>query len=266
MATATKAVKTISFGSLMAAIFLFHLRDGWKSRKTLLLAVVMLLPVAGGVLYLTGEGTNGVGFYKEMVEHVIFAFLLPLVCLFQGGPAVVEEIEGRTITYLFLRPVSKPAIFLGKYLSATIISVVLVTVPTALMFAVCYAAGDPPDNAFQVLAQTSMSVIVGCLSYNAIFAALGAVFGWSLLAGIMFWAGGDYLLSSAPILEFATQNYHLRNASSLVDTKPGPLDRMVGLEQAIDIPLWASYSALFAFVILVLFVGSWVFNQRQYLM
>ncbi len=264
MSTATKAVKTISFGSLLTAILLFHLRHGIRSRKTIILAVVMLLPIAGGVLYLTGDGTDGIGFYKDMVEHIMLTFLVPLVCLFQGGPAVVEEIEGRTITYLFLRPVSKPAVFLGKFVSAAIISTALVILPLIVLFFVCYAAGEPPDNAFQVLGQTVVSLLVGCFSYNAVFATLGAIFGWSLLAGIIFWAGGDFLMSLVPILEFGTQNFHLRNAASLVDTKPGPLDRLVGLEEAIDIPLWGSYGALIALVLIALVVGSWVFNDRQY--
>lgn len=264
MSTATKAVKTISFGSLLSAVLLFHLKQGFKSRKTIILAVVMLLPIAGGVLYLTGDGTDGIGFYKDMVEHIMLTFLVPLVCLFQGGPAVVEEIEGRTITYLFLRPVSKPAIFLGKFVAAAVISSVLVIIPLVILFFVCYAAGEAPDNAFQVLGQTSVSLLVGCFSYNAVFATLGAVFGWSLLAGIIFWAGGDFLMSSVPILEFGTQNYHLRNASSLIDAAPGPLDRLVGLEEAIDIPLWGSYSALLGLLLLALVIGAWVFNDRQY--
>lgn len=265
MATATSAVKTISFGSLLQAIFTSHLRENFKARKTILLAVVMLLPSLGALLYLGNGGENGIEVYRGMVEYVVITFLLPLVCLFQGGPAIVDEIEGRTITYLFLRPVSKPAIFLGKYLGAVVITTALVVLPVIPMFFLFMAADSTGgEGHLQLLAQTLVSLLVGSASYCAVFACLGAVFARSLLAGLLFWAAVEWGLSFVPVMEFGTQKYHLRNAGSLIDLGNfGPFDKMF-LDAPIEVPIWASYLSLGSVTLLAVLLGAYIFDSRQY--
>jgi ABC-type transport system involved in multi-copper enzyme maturation permease subunit len=265
MSTANQATRQISFGSLLATVFSSHLRQNILDRKTLSLAVVMLLPILGAGLYLAAGGKSGLDTYKGLLEYVTITFLLPLVCLFQGGPAVVDEIEGRTITYLFLRPVSKPAIFLGKTLAAMVISIALVLVPVIPVFFLSMAAGSDAGANMQFLAQSLVSLLVGCCSYTAVFALLGAVFARSLLAGLLFWAVVEWGLSFIPVLEMGTQKYHLRNAANVIDLGNfGPLDRMI-LDHPIEVPIWASYSALAAITLGALALGSYLFHERQYL-
>ena len=57
---------------------------------------------------------DGLMLFKDIVSIVSLPFLVPLAALFHGGPAIVDEMEGRTLTYLTLRPIPRPAIFLGK--------------------------------------------------------------------------------------------------------------------------------------------------------
>lgn len=266
MATATGEVKSIAFGSLLATVYKTQLKALFLARKTFVLGVIMLLPVVGAILFasMNDSGTGGMSIYKGMVEYVIITFLLPLVCLFYGGPSIVDEIEGRTIIYLFLRPVSKPAIFLGKYLAGVTVSLVLVLVPIIPLFFILMAGGEGAEGQYQLFAQTLMSVAVGVLSYSAVFAMLGAAFGKSLLAGILYWAVAEWGLSFIPVLEFGTLKYHVRNAGSLIDLGNfGFIDQMV-LKQAIEVPLWASYGVLAVVCLGALTVGAVLFNQRQY--
>ena len=146
MSTATTASRRISFGNLLATIFKIQLRSSLLSRKTALLLAINFLPFAGALVYFLLGGESGSQLYKILVEYVTITFLIPLVCLFNGGPAVVEEIEGRTAVYLFLRPVSKPAIFLAKTLAGSVVSVVVVVFPLILLFGVCMAAGGGFDE------------------------------------------------------------------------------------------------------------------------
>ena len=41
--------------------------------------------------------------------------MLPLAALFYATALVADEVEGRTLTYLTTRPVSRAAIFAGKF-------------------------------------------------------------------------------------------------------------------------------------------------------
>ncbi len=266
MSTATKATRQISFGSLLQTIFMTQTRTTLTSRKAIALICVNLLPIVGAVFYLLSDGKSGLDIYKGLVEFVVFTLLLPLTCLFNGGPAVVEEIEGRTITYLFLRPVSKPAIFLGKMFSAVVSSVLLVIVPMIPLFFICMAAGGSVDESLKLFFQTLVSGTVGCVAYTAFFAALGALFARSLLAGILYWAVVEWGMSFVPILEFATLKFHLRNAGNLIDAgHMGMLDKMVLGDNPVVVPIWASFAVLLGLATLVTAVGAWVFNDRQYL-
>lgn len=266
MSTATGATRRVSFGTLLTTIFKHTVVSTLKSRKTVFLGLAMLLPVLGAGLYLSGGGASGVDIYTKLVDHAVVTFLLPLVCLFYGGPTVVEEIEGRTATYLFLRPVSKPAIFLGKYLAAAVSALVVVLIPLVPTYLLCMAAGGDVGENFKFFLQTFISVGVGCLSYTAVFAALSAAFARSILAGVLFWIVVEAGLSFIPVLEFATQKFHLLNAGNLIDVNDiGMLDRMVLGADPIVVPIWGSFMALGATTVLALVVGSWLFNDRQYI-
>ncbi len=244
------------------AVFTTQFLSQMKTRKTIVLGIVTLLPVIGAILYTTSGGAAGLSVYKGLVSGVIITFLLPLLALFFGGPAVVEEVEGGTLVYLFLRPIAKPAIFLGKYLAATAMVCLLTIVPTAILFFILLA-GDYGGN-MQLLSQTLVSLLVGGLSYTAVFASVGAIFGKSLMGGIIYWAAVEWGLSFVPVLELATVKYHVRNAGSLIDPgSMGMLDKYV-LEEPLDIPLGASYGMMLGVVVVFIVVGAWVFNSRQY--
>ena len=261
----SKPVKSISFGSLLSTIFTTQLKSLFKSKKTIVLLIVNLLPLIGAILYLMSDARSGLGFYKGTVEYVVITILLPLTAMFYGGPAIVEEIEGRTITYLFLRPVSKPAIFIGKDLAASIVTMAVVVIPMIPMFFVAVAAGDGPAGNYQLFTQTLMSVAVGSFSYTAVFACLSAIFARSLLSSIIFWGMMEWGLSFVPVLEVGTQKYHIRNAGSLIDLGNfGQLDRLVGLEKPIEVPLALSYVALVGVIAIAVGLGAYVFNRRQY--
>lgn len=265
MSSTAMPVKHISFGSLLATVFTTHFRSTLLSRKTLILLIVNLLPLIGAILYLTSDAKSGLTFYRGMIEYVTITFLLPLTAMFFGGPAIVEEIEGRTITYLFLRPVSKPAIFLGKLLAAASVVAILVVLPVIPTYFVSAAAGDPGDDGIRLMTQTLVSLTVGSLSYTAVFACLSAVFARSLLASILFWGVFEWALSFVPVLEVGTQKYHIRNAGSLIDLGNfGMLDKMVGLEKPIELPIAASYGALIGIAVLAAALGSVIFSRRQY--
>lgn len=266
MSTATAAPRSISFGTLLVAVFQQHLRAELLSRKTIFLAMASLLPVIGAALYLANGGRSGVDFYTGLMDNAVVFFLLPLVCLFYGGPAVVSEIEGRTLTYLFLRPVSKPAIFLGKVLSSTLCALVVMVPPVVLTFVLCMSAGANIGDNIQFGLQTFVSTTLGCVVYVVIFAALGALFARSILGGVLYWGLVEVCVGWAPVLEFATMKFHLRNVANLIDFQDvGTLESWIVGPEPIVVPIWASFIVLGVVLSAVLVVGAWVFNGRQYI-
>jgi hypothetical protein len=147
-----------------------------------------------------------------------------------------------------------------------VISAALVVLPVIPLFFLCLAASSGAgEGSYQLFAQTVVSLLVGCASYCAVFACLGALFARSLLAGLLFWAAVEWGLSFVPVLEFGTQKYHLRNAGSLIDVGNfGPIDKMI-LEAPIEVPIWASYLSLGSVTLLAVLLGAYIFDSRQYM-
>ena len=93
------------------------------SKKTIFMVVISLLVMGMALLarlvlsfhWIRAPFTPSQAFGILMSTAVIH-FLVVFVALFYGTALVSEDVEGKSITYLFTRPVSKPAIMLGKYL------------------------------------------------------------------------------------------------------------------------------------------------------
>ena len=63
------------------------------------------MPVAGPVIF------------GGMIWLLYLRFVVPVLGAFYGTSLISDEVEDRTITYLFTRPVPRGAIIIGKYLA-----------------------------------------------------------------------------------------------------------------------------------------------------
>jgi ABC-type transport system involved in multi-copper enzyme maturation permease subunit len=124
---------TIAVGRLQ----LLRTLRGRKLRVAIIAAaVVILFPAAIALLKEDADTvdvvTKGIdwGFFRLLV------FLLPI--LFTSG-AIGEEVEGRTLHFLAMRPVSRAAIALAKYLVGTAFGVVVLWAALLLLHVIGYA-------------------------------------------------------------------------------------------------------------------------------
>ena len=51
--------------------------------------------------------------FGDLMSTAVIHFLVVFITLFYGTALISEEVEGKTLTYLFLRPIPKPVIMLG---------------------------------------------------------------------------------------------------------------------------------------------------------
>src|SRR5262245_51291337 len=77
-----------------------------KGRRGWLLGLLMLVPVIPAVVaQALQRGNRGTTGFVDVVANGYLAVLLPLLFLFLGCAAIGDEVEGRTITYLLIRPI-----------------------------------------------------------------------------------------------------------------------------------------------------------------
>lgn len=187
-------------GFMYAALRIFDLSLGemlW-SRRTVFMALVVGAPViiALVIRFLAGLGApmgraNGVVMtgpiiFGLMIWMFYVRFIVPVLAVFYGTSLVADEVEDKTITYLFTRPIPKGAVLFGKYL-AYMACTVFVVLPSVVVVWLLIAPIDGSLAAtFTDLAKDLAILAAGLAVYGALFAWFGAALKRPLLFGLVF--------------------------------------------------------------------------------
>ena len=185
------------------------------ARRTLLMAVIAGVPVViavglralvsldlvqlhaphmGDTAPLTGPGIFGL-----MIWVLYLRFIVPVLGVSYGTSLIADEVEDKTITYLFTRPVSRGAVLVGKYL-AYLVSTMAVVLPSLLIvfFLVVPILGGSIGASFPSLLVDLGLIGLGLAVYGAVFALVGAWFRRPLLAGLVFAFGWEPVATIVP--------------------------------------------------------------------
>ena len=61
-----------------------------------------------------------------MIWLLYIRFIVPVLGVFYGTSLIADEVDDKTITYLFTRPIPRRAVLLGKYLAYLVCTILLV--------------------------------------------------------------------------------------------------------------------------------------------
>ncbi len=131
--------------------------------------------------------------FSTLMSTAVIHFMVVFVTLFYGTALISEEVEGKTLTYLFLRPIPKPAIMVGKYLALVWTSVLLVLPTVVFSYLILYLRDDlrPFWEDAGVLGKDIGIVFLALLAYGAFFSLLGAWLKHPILAGLIYAFGWE---------------------------------------------------------------------------
>jgi ABC-type transport system involved in multi-copper enzyme maturation permease subunit len=184
----------------------------------ILLAVVTRLAIVNGTAVLTINGTRigSQAIFETAVSVLYLRFIVPALGVFYGTSLIADEVEEKTITYLFTRPISRGAIVLGKYLAYLVCVAAVVLPSVALMFLIMVPFANMGILFGKVL--TDLGVIaLGLAAYGAVFLLAGVTFKRPLVGGLVFVFGWEPLALVLPgYLRHLTIAYYLQPASSSV--------------------------------------------------
>lgn len=261
-----------SFLRTTGILFRAHLVRTLRTRRCLVAALLCAIPVAISTLIVTVshfEGPPPLDLLQGILWHLLVQIITPLVALIFGSAVVAEEIEDRTITYLFTRPIQRAAILVGRWLAA------LVPMLTALglsAWGVLHLLGglgseervDWMPEGFRW--RTLVVVLAGGAVYSALFAAAGALFKRPILVGLAYTFVYELILGNLPgSNQKATVQYYLK--SFLLGGDDETLRRF---ENTIAIvPLaepFAAARSLVLILIVSLALGAWRLSRREYVL
>ncbi len=134
---------------------------------------------------------TGPGLFGMMVWLFYLRFIVPVLGVFYGTALIADEVEDKTITYLFTRPIARGAVLLGKYLAYLVCTIFVVLPSVALVYLLVVPIGGSLGEAFLPFLVDLGLLALGLAVYGAVFAFVGAVFRRPLLTGLVFVLGWE---------------------------------------------------------------------------
>lgn len=189
----------------VARVFDLSLGQLLWSRRSLFFAVLVSAPVllaalvrlATGtdgetLLRINGERSGGTALFGLMIWLLYIRFTVPALGLFYGTALIADEVEDKTITYLFSRPISRASVLLGKYFAFLACTTLLVLPSVVLVyFLVVPIGGGSIGEAFPALMADLGTLVAGLITYGALFAWVGSRMNRPLVVGLLFAFGWE---------------------------------------------------------------------------
>ena len=164
-------------------------------KRGLVLVLLAALPILLAWIQVHHDRHVNVTAFFGVILMFVFQFIVPLAGLFLGVSVLGDEIEGRTLTYLFTRPQSRATVFLARYAGvATVFALLLLGAVAATAFV--YST-KVPITATQA-AETAAVAALGFLVYAALFAALRVFVQRALFIGFILGFIFEGIVSKIP--------------------------------------------------------------------
>ena len=217
-----------SFLTASFRIFDLSLGEMLWSRRTIFMALIVGIPVAISVMLrlLVGLGlplfddpraggppirVTGPAVFGMAVWILYLRFIIPVLGVFYGTSLIADEVEDKTITYLFTRPIPRGAVLIGKYLAYLACTICVVLPSLVLVYLLVVPLRGSLGAAFPDLLKDLLLLGLGLAVYGALFAFVGAKFKRPLLVGLIFVFGWELIVLALPgYLKRFTVMYYLQ--------------------------------------------------------
>jgi ABC-type transport system involved in multi-copper enzyme maturation permease subunit len=211
-----------SFMSGALRIFELSLGEMLWSRRTIFMALVVGGPVlvavvlrivqASGIVPVRVEGVpvDAATLFGGMIWILFLRFIVPVLGVFYGTSLMADEVEDKTITYLFTRPVRRGAVLVGKYI-AYLVCTTLVVLPSVMIVYFLMVPFQQIPGSFTSLLTDLGLLAIGLATYGALFALVGAILKRPLVVGLVFAFGWEQAAMLMPgYLKRFTLAYYLQ--------------------------------------------------------
>src|SRR5215216_6433195 len=192
-------------GFFTSSLRVFDLSVGemlW-SRRTIFMGLIVGAPVlialflrlldalGAPVFRVNGMTMAGPAIFGLMIWVFYLRFTVPVLGVFYGTSLIADEVEDKTITYLFVRPIRRGAVLLGKYLAYVVCTVFVVLPSVVIVYLLIVPINGSLGGSFIDLLKDLGLLALGLAVYGAVFSFIGAKLKRPLLIGLMFIFGWE---------------------------------------------------------------------------
>jgi ABC-type transport system involved in multi-copper enzyme maturation permease subunit len=209
---------------------------------------------------------TGPAIFGLMIWVFYLRFTVPVLGVFYGTSLMADEVEDKTITYLFTRPIRRGAVMAGKFLAYLGCTVFVVLPSVMIVYLLIVPMQGSLGGSFIDLVKDLALLTLGLAVYGALFAFIGAKFKRPLLIGLVFIFGWEQVALAFPgYLKKFTVAYYIQG----LVPHAMPNDSTLSLIQGIFRESPGLFSSLFWLaVIWIVFLGAaaWVVERREYVL
>jgi len=253
--------------SSSALLFAMHVPRLLRARRTLIVLILALGPavIAWLASHLAKSPSPG-----ELASNagwlLILQVVVPLTGLVLGSAAVAEEVDDRTLTYLFTRPMPRAALLLGRFAAIAVVLTAILLIGVALfLLAASRARGEGEPLVAGIARPLLCATLLGGVVYAALAAALGAFVKHPMIVGLGYAFAIEGFLANLPGRnQLLTVQHHLR---SWVAASGEPAWGRVESFQASGLLEGGTALVVLASITIgALVLGSWRLSRREFVM
>lgn len=272
----SQSIPGSSFARIGKVIFGITFRQAIRSKKTIFMLILTFLPVLLAIAYrVLGRDVSPnqpfsrvIRMDPEQVLTVIMPFFLQFLsvlnALFYGTAIVADEVDNKTIIYLFTRPVRKYWIVLSKF-AAYMVEVLLILVPPMVITFLILVAGSGMSSHFagslSLFGKQLGTTVLALITYGAVFTFFGIWWKRPVLFGLLFAFGWEKMAIVAPgvVRKFSVIHYLM----SLLPQGPAARQFMRSLKATSSDP---AFSIFILALITIVFLGLSIFaiHRKEY--
>jgi ABC-type transport system involved in multi-copper enzyme maturation permease subunit len=179
-------------------VFDFSLSQMLWSRRTIFMLLVVGVPVilalvvraidamSGSSMQVNGVAMDGPAIFGMMIWMFFVRFSVPVLSIFYGTSLIADEVEDKTITFLFTRPIPRGAVLVGKYLAFLASTLIVVLPSVMLVWLLVVPIRGSLGASFVPLVKDLLILATGFAVYGAFFAFVGAKFKRPLMIALFF--------------------------------------------------------------------------------
>ena len=242
-------------------VFRFECRRALGLARLALVAGLAVFPL--GLLWLIQLEGGHLERNNQRWATAMFVLVPEVVCLLAlllwATPVVHSEVEGKTWTYLVVRPGGKFPILLGKYLAAASWAAMTAILSLTLAIGVVAPAGAIRHGwlAFASLA------LLSWLAYGSLYVLLGVLFlRRGMMVAVAYTFLFEFIIGMIPaVINRCTVQYHLRTLMVNWLRLPAPpkgAGDFIGTG-----PAWQHVAILLAMSAGFLAMASWILLRRE---
>jgi len=263
--TASRRVFDLSLGEMLwsrRTIFMALVVGG----PVLLAIIVRLLDTFGmTALRVNGQRVGGTAVFGVIVWVLFLRFIVPVLGVFYGTGLMADEVDDKTITYLFTRPVPRGAVLMGKYL-AYLVCTGLVVLPAVMLVYFLLVPLSEVGRSFNQLLIDLGLLGLGLAVYGALFAFVGAFFKRPLVIGLVFAFGWQQMALALPgYLKQFTIAYYLQALMPHAMPSDGVMSLLQGVFRDAP-PVGTSVAWLLGYLVLFLYLATRTVARKEYVL